>query len=193
MRRSGCAMTFLSRELGAGGDLWWITKTGERWTNTDFDPFLDHLLLIDRTTQQTVGVYRLMRRDMADRAGGFYSENEYDLTALKSSGREILELGRSCLHPSYRGGMAMFHLWAGLASYVAEHGIEMLFGVASFPWHPGRSIGAALVAAASHLPRAARGSARHRLAKGTQYQEMNLIPADILNRRQTAMVADAQP
>ena len=26
----------------------------------------------------------------------------------------------------------MYHLWNGLADYVAEHGIEILFGVASF-------------------------------------------------------------
>ncbi|HBM38373.1 MAG TPA: ornithine-acyl-ACP acyltransferase, partial [Sulfitobacter sp.] len=116
-------------ELGAGGPL---VDHDNRLEVDQYDDFVDHLLLIDRKTQQTVGVYRLIRRDMADRAGGFYSENEYDLTALKSSGREILELGRSCLHPSYRGGIAMHQLWAGLASYVAEHGIEILFGVASF-------------------------------------------------------------
>lgn len=44
----------------------------------------------------------------------------------------MLELGRSCLHPDYRGGMAMYHLWNGLAAYVAEHQVEVLFGVASF-------------------------------------------------------------
>ena len=55
-----------------------------------------------------------------------------DLSVLKASGRKLLELGRSCLHPDYRGGAAMMHLWGGLANYVEEHGIEILFGVASF-------------------------------------------------------------
>ena len=64
--------------------------------------------------------------------GRFYSESEYDLTPLKASGRRLLELGRSCVHPDHRGGTAMFQLWNALADYVLERGIEVLFGVASF-------------------------------------------------------------
>jgi putative hemolysin len=36
------------------------------------------------------------------------------------------------VHPDYRGGTAMMHLWAGLADYIAAHDIEVMFGVASF-------------------------------------------------------------
>ncbi|EDQ04644.1 hypothetical protein DSM14862_01513 [Sulfitobacter indolifex] len=97
-----------------------------------FDPFFDHLLLTDLRNGKLAGVYRVMRADMAARAGGFYSEAEYDLTPLVQSGRKLLELGRSCLDPAYRGGAAMHHLWGALARYVAEHEIEVLFGVASF-------------------------------------------------------------
>ena len=77
-------------------------------------------------------MYRLLRADQAAQAGQFYSEDEYDLSVLKASGRPLLELGRSCLHPDYRGGMGMYHLWHALAAYVEAHGIEILFGVASF-------------------------------------------------------------
>lgn len=100
-----------------------------------FDPFFDHLLLRDLTRPegaQVIGVYRLMRCDQARRAGQFYSADEYDLTPLTASGRRLLELGRSCLHRDYRGGMAMYHLWNALSDYVQAHGTEVLFGVASF-------------------------------------------------------------
>ncbi|OAN75508.1 ornithine-acyl-ACP acyltransferase [Jannaschia sp. EhC01] len=100
-----------------------------------FDPFFDHLILLDRRRSkgdQVVGVYRVMREDGAARAGAFYSEDEYDLSVLRASNRPLLELGRSCVHPDYRGGTAMMHLWSGLAAYIAEHGIEVMFGVASF-------------------------------------------------------------
>ncbi len=102
-----------------------------------YDPFFDHLVLFDhaRRTEpidRAVGVYRVMRSDQALACGGFYSEGEYDLSALKSTNRELLELGRSCVDPEYRGSAAMFHLWNGLAQYVADHGTEILFGVASF-------------------------------------------------------------
>lgn len=102
-----------------------------------YDAHFDHLLLIDTrrdadVLQDVVGVYRLLTSDKALIAGGFYSEAEFDLSVLKSSGRKLLELGRSCVHPDYRGGAAMFHLWNGLAEYVIERQIEVLFGAASF-------------------------------------------------------------
>jgi putative hemolysin len=117
------------RELGGGGALVDHEAGLER---DHLDPFFEHLLLIDTKRDDIVGVYRLMTADRAKDAGGFYSENEYDLTRLKSSGRRLLELGRSCLHADYRGGTGMYHLWSGLARYVAVHQIEVLFGVASF-------------------------------------------------------------
>ncbi|MEM9438328.1 MAG: GNAT family N-acyltransferase [Pseudomonadota bacterium] len=96
----------------------------------------DHLMLIDArrdaaALDHVVGVYRLMPGDRAQDCG-FYCAGEYDLTPLTSSGRRLLELGRSCLHPSYRGGSAMYLLWRALAGYIQERGIEVLFGVASF-------------------------------------------------------------
>ncbi|ABD55353.1 GNAT family N-acetyltransferase [Jannaschia sp. CCS1] len=100
-----------------------------------FDPFFDHLILLDHrrsAADQVVGVYRVMGQSGAARAGQFYSEDEYDLSALHRSGRRVLELGRSCVHPDYRGGTAMMHLWNGLADYIADHRIDVMFGVASF-------------------------------------------------------------
>ncbi len=108
-----------------------------RLEKDQFDPYFDHLLLIDGAAPEgvlgnVVGVYRLLRQEQAEKLGRFYSESEYDLTKLKNSGRKLLELGRSCLLPDYRGGPAMYHLWNGLADYVLTHEIEVLFGVASF-------------------------------------------------------------
>lgn len=116
-------------ELGGGGPM---VDHNARLERDHLDPFFDHLLLTDRRVDQVVGVYRLMPAQKAAEAGGFYSASEYDLTLLENSGRRVLELGRSCLRRDYRGGIAMHYLWQGLAQYVAEHQIEVLFGVASF-------------------------------------------------------------
>lgn len=122
------------RELGGDGPL----VDHENGLERDaFDPFYDHLILFDhaRAGSPAIGVYRLLRGEKLNTPEGpdhFYSEAEYDLSILKASGRKLLELGRSCLHPDYRGGAAMMHLWGGLAQYVDAHGIEILFGVASF-------------------------------------------------------------
>lgn len=117
-------------ELGAAGGM---VDHAQRLERDAFDAAADHLLLIDRRRPgSVVGVYRLIGEAAAAKAGGFYSEAEYDLAPLKASGRRLLELGRSCLHRDYRGGSAMVQLWQGLAAYVLENGIEVLFGMASF-------------------------------------------------------------
>lgn len=123
------------QELGAEGPL----VDHDRQLETDaFDPHFDHLLLIDPRRDaahldDVVGAYRLLPSDRLAGPGRFYSEGEYDLTALKATGRKLVELGRSCVHPAYRGGSAMLQLWNALAGYVLERDIEILFGAASFP------------------------------------------------------------
>lgn len=122
-------------ELGADGPLVDHAAGMER---DEFDPFFDHMVLIDQrrdpvALDHVVGVYRLLPCDRMQAAGRFYSEGEFDLSPLKSSGRRLLELGRSCVHPDHRGGTGMFHLWNALAQYVLEREIEVLFGAASLP------------------------------------------------------------
>ena len=165
------------RELGGGGAL----VDHEAGLERDrFDPFFDHMTVTDKATRQVVGVYRLLRDDQARSAGQFYSEDEYDLSCLKASGRRLLELGRSCLHPDYRGGTAMFHLWSGLAAYVADHQIDVLFGVASFH---GTDV-AALAEPLSLLHHSHLAPADLRVrALPAHFQSMNLRPADQLDRR----------
>ena len=119
-------------ELGGDGVM---VDHENRLERDRFDQHCDHLMIIDAGAGgagRVVGAYRLMTSAMAAQAGAFYSAGEYDLTALTASGRNILELGRSCLDAGYRGGMAMMHLWAGLVDYCSKHRIELLFGVASF-------------------------------------------------------------
>ena len=121
-------------ELAGGGT---FVDHEQRLERDEFDTVFDHLILVDTTRDQSsldyvVGVYRMLTGDKAKAFGRFYSESEYDLTTLHNCDRSLLELGRSCLHPDYRGGTAMFKLWQGLAQYVADHKIELLFGVASF-------------------------------------------------------------
>lgn len=165
------------RELGGGGDL---VDHAAGLEMDRFDPFFDHLLLRDDQSGQVVGVYRVLRDDQARLAGQFYSEDEYDLSRLISSGRRLLELGRSCLHKEYRGGTAMFHLWNGLADYVERHQIEILFGVASFH---GTDVNA-LAQPLSMLHHAHLAPPELRVhAQPNRFQPMDLIPKDQINRK----------
>jgi L-ornithine Nalpha-acyltransferase len=121
-------------ELGAKGP---TVDHGQERESDQFDEFYDHLILIDRRLDaadlnHVIGVYRLLRGEVARAGGGFYSANEFDLSALTSSKRNLLELGRSCVDANYRGGVAVYLLWNGLAEYVLRHQIDVLFGVASY-------------------------------------------------------------
>ncbi|MBT8154438.1 GNAT family N-acetyltransferase [Epibacterium ulvae] len=167
------------RELGGDGELVDHVAGLER---DRFDPYFDHMIASDTSTGRVVGVYRLLRSEQATKVGQFYSDDEYDLSVLQSSGRKVLELGRSCLHPDYRGGMAMYHLWKGLSQYVLTHEIEILFGTASFH---GTDI-AALAAPLSMLHHNHLAPQDLRVRAKT-YQSMDLIPLEDLDRR-AAMV-----
>ncbi|KUP92653.1 GNAT family N-acetyltransferase [Tritonibacter horizontis] len=167
------------RELGGGGAL----VDHEAGLERDrFDPFFDHMLVYDNTTRDVIGVYRLLRCDQAAKLGQFYSEDEYDLTALRQSGRKLLELGRSCLHRDYRGGMAMFYLWNGLASYVAKHKIEVLFGVASFHGTDLKALVQPL--ALLHHNHLAPEELR---VRSKTYQPMDLLSEDQIDRRRAML------
>ncbi len=169
------------RELGGGGAMVDHAAGLER---DRFDPFFDHLIAQDDSTGQVVGAYRLLRDDQAARAGQFYSEDEYDLSVLKASGRRLLELGRSCLHPDYRGGTVMVHLWSALADYVAEHGIEILFGVASF--HGTDTEALAQPLSMLHHNHLAPPELRVR-AQPAHFQRMDLLPPQALDRRRAML------
>lgn len=165
-------------ELGGDGPL---VDHAERLERDRFDPFYDHLILTDESNGgEIVGVYRLSRDDQAARAGQFYTEDEYDLNVLKSSGRKLMELGRSCLAPEYRGGAAMYHLWNGLAQYVAEHRVEILFGVASFHGTDLKQLSQPL--SLLHHRHLAPEDLRVR-AQSTHFQRMDLIEEEQLDRR----------
>ncbi|MCY4336860.1 MAG: GNAT family N-acetyltransferase [Litoreibacter sp.] len=166
-------------ELGGDGAL--VDHAG-RFERDAFDAHMDQLILVDpgRDADQfdhVIGVYRLLRGDAVDRAGRYYSETEYDLSPLKCSNRNLLELGRSCVLPDYRGGTAMFHLWQGLADYVDEHKIEILFGVASFHGTDPARIAHAL----SNLHHAHLAQPELR-PRSKVFEPMDLIPPDAVDR-----------
>ncbi|GAA0552316.1 putative hemolysin [Rhizomicrobium palustre] len=107
-----------------------------------FDEVCDHLLVVDRSViddegqPAVVGTYRLMRDVDAARAGGFYTESEYDISGMLkgvAEGTKLLELGRSCVLKEYRARPgAMQLLWRGLMVYNTRFAIDLMFGCASF-------------------------------------------------------------
>ncbi len=96
-----------------------------------YDAHCEHLLVRDRDTDEVVGTYRVLGPDAAQRIGGFYSDQEFDLTRLQHLRGRMVELGRSCVHTDYRSGGVITLLWAGLAEYMIKSRHDYLIGCAS--------------------------------------------------------------
>ena len=102
-----------------------------------YDKISDHLIIIDKNREirdNVIGTYRLLRGNCAKLYRGFYTEQEFDLSNLKKnfSNKDILELGRSCVHPQYRSGIVLKLLWQGISNYIKMYKIKILMGCASF-------------------------------------------------------------
>ncbi|MDR3412978.1 MAG: GNAT family N-acetyltransferase [Formivibrio sp.] len=109
-----------------------------------FDPFCDHLLVQNDETGEVIGTYRILRPEQALRLGSYYSDTEFDLTRVKSLRSQLVEVGRSCVHPDYRTGAVITLLWAGLAHYMQERGYQYLMGCASMTMADGGHLAASL-------------------------------------------------
>ena len=97
----------------------------------EFDAHCDHLIVRDTKTLRIVGTYRVLSASTARRIGRFYSETEFDLNRLDHLRSRIVEAGRACIHPDYRGGGVLMLLWAGLAAYMRRERCDYLIGCAS--------------------------------------------------------------
>ncbi|MFI6370776.1 GNAT family N-acetyltransferase [Streptomyces sp. NPDC050546] len=108
-----------------------------------FDAYCDHLLVREETTGQVVGTYRLLPPERAAVAGRLYSESEFDLTSLGGIRPELVEVGRSCVHPDHRDGAVISLIWAGIARYMVDRGHEWLAGCCSIPLADGGALASA--------------------------------------------------
>ena len=107
-----------------------------------YDRVCDHLLVIDHAARskrlglikpKVIGVYRMLRGDVAARGPGFYSAQEFDIAPLlaRHKDKRFLELGRACVRAGYRGKGVIELLWQGIGAYVKRHNIDVLIGCAS--------------------------------------------------------------
>lgn len=109
-----------------------------------YDPYCEHLIVRDEDQGRIVGTYRILSPEAARRVGGYYSENEFDLTRLQHLKDRIVEIGRSCIDPDYRNGAVIALLWSGLARYMSENGYDYLIGCASVTMADGGHTAASL-------------------------------------------------
>jgi L-ornithine Nalpha-acyltransferase len=147
-----------------------------------YDEYADHLIVVDDSgpREKIVGTYRLIRREAANKVGQFYSSSEYDMAHVLKMIEKPLELGRSCVLADYRTRPVLQLLWQGIADYITEHDIELMFGCASLHSTDIKSISKPL----SYLYHyhLAPEPLRPRAIKG-RYINMNIIPREDIDAR----------
>ncbi|MBF0505417.1 MAG: GNAT family N-acetyltransferase [Nitrospirae bacterium] len=116
-----------NRELNEGLDSSYLTGMDR----DSYDDYCDHLVVIDTRCNKIVGTYRLLLGSVAENNIGYYSEGEFEMTAIRSLSSEKLELGRSCVHKNYRNAGVINLLWAGIARYTEINDVRHLFGCGS--------------------------------------------------------------
>ncbi|MDD2795061.1 GNAT family N-acetyltransferase [Acidocella sp.] len=172
-------------EMGAQAD---AVAVAARRDSDEFDALADHLLVIDHDRGEgaagVVGTYRLIREEAAAKIGRFYSQAEYDISALQSFPGRKLELGRSCTDVAYRSRSVLQLLWRGIAAYVFHHGIDIMFGCASLSGTDPDAVALELTYLATH--HLAPEAIRPRALPG-RYVEMRRCDPAALDARQALL------
>lgn len=152
-----------------------------------FDAVADHLMVIDRSgpagNDSVIGTYRLIRQDVAETHGGFYTSGEFDIAPMIArAGRRVnfLELGRSCVHRDHRNRPTLNMLWHGIGRYIAAHDIDVMFGCASFPGVDPHAFAKPLSFLHHHLQAPTDYSVR---ALSDRFVDMNMVPESEIDER----------
>jgi putative hemolysin len=110
-----------------------------------FDAYCEHLLVRELgPRRRVVGTYRVLTPDAARRAGGLYTETEFDIARVRPLLGTAVELGRSCVHADWRSGGVVMALWGALGEFMLRHRLDAMIGCASVGMRDGGHAAASL-------------------------------------------------
>jgi putative hemolysin len=93
-----------------------------------FDPFCDHLMVRDAESRRLVGTYRMQMGVAAKQNLGYYGNELFDFSPFEPVRKQVLELGRACVHEDFRNMMVLHALWKGIAAYASRVDARYLLG-----------------------------------------------------------------
>lgn len=165
----------------------------QRIDSDRFDAFCDHLVVVQRTDLpddqaivladgELIGTYRLLRQEVAEANGGFYTQAEFDIAPLIGKHRDLrfLELGRSCVLKPFRTKPVVELLWQGIWDYVRAHDMHVMLGCASLEGTDPHQHALAL----SFLSQAAAPLEWNVRALPSRYVDMKRMPPSDIDQRQ---------
>lgn len=165
----------------------------QRIDSDRFDAFCDHLVVVQRTDLpddqailladgELIGTYRLLRQEVAEANGGFYTQAEFDIAPLigRHKALRFLELGRSCVLKPFRTKPVVELLWQGIWDYVRAHDMHVMLGCASLEGTDPDQHALAL----SFLSQAAAPPEWNVRALPSRYVDMKRMPPSDIDQRQ---------
>lgn len=142
-----------------------------------FDLYCQHILVRDNLSDEVVASTRVLVDMDARRAGGYYSESEFEIDSVLMADGRTMEIGRTCVHPDYRRGAVISMLWSGLARLVNVNQFRRIIGCASIPMHDG---GAGAQATYAWLCRERLISAEFKVHPRLPLPAINVAPAPLM-------------
>jgi len=98
-----------------------------------FDEHCQHLMVRDNKINKVIATTRIITNEIAEKAGSYYSETEFDIREIVSLDKKFMEIGRTCVHMDYRSSSAINHLWQGVAKTMITSQVDYMFGCVSIP------------------------------------------------------------
>ena len=105
-------------------------KCAEGLDDDGFDAFSESILAIDKRNGRIAGTYRVATLRTLQ-GHPFKSEEEFDISSMRTDPDGIVEAGRAVVHEDYRNGTVIALLWRGLITYAKENHLRYLFGTCS--------------------------------------------------------------
>jgi putative hemolysin len=166
--------------------------TGKRLDLDRFDPYYEHLVLVDRDGDRLAGAYRLAPITPTTPLRQRYLSTLFHFPNADGEAlADALELGRSFIFPTYqRDPAALFLLWKGIGQCLQYHGVRYLLGPVSVSqdygvrgqaliaeWLTQQTEGP-MVSGRTPLPEAAQSWARAQLAPGAGLRDVENLLTD---------------
>ncbi|MGW0567516.1 GNAT family N-acetyltransferase [Streptomyces tauricus] len=116
-----------------------LSSLGSGLDIDEYDEYADHLIVRENRSGMIVGTYRMMPPRCAALVGDRFGDRTFDLGPLDPIAADLVETGRSCVHPDHRNGEVIHLIWSGIGQYMRRTGHRWLGGCAWAPLDHGEA------------------------------------------------------
>ena len=99
---------------------------------TEHDAVAKQIICVDTDTDEVVGCYRILCSQWMKEGSRFQTEDEFDISELKATGENIVELSRAVIKKEYRNTTVLMNLLRFIMKYIMDGDFRFVIGETSF-------------------------------------------------------------